>query len=194
MHSRRRMLRAGAVLLSGGAAGALVGNRIATDATAADADAGLAVSGDDVEVRDGDLAAVWLDLDVAWQYSAPNDESPDSLAIDVLAGALGEDMTVVDSTTDDAMFLESNGEESVEVDLLDASVLDSDALVPDTEGDTQTTDVHVGVEFRVTDSDDLVIAADSDTATATLEVELSDYDPTEHGSVGGSGELTVDIG
>lgn len=185
------MLRASAVLLSGGAAGALTMDRLTTDARAAEAD--LSVAGDDVTVRDGSLAAVWLDLTAEWAYALPSGEQPATAVVDVLAGASAEDMTVVDSAEESVTFLEESGERTFSVDLLDAGVLDADELVPAEGGETAETTVHLGVEFRVIDENGLVVAADSQTDTAVLAIEKSDYDPDEYGAVGGSGALTVEL-
>jgi hypothetical protein len=187
------MLRASAVLLSGGAAGALATGVASERVTAAEADTGLSVEGDDVTVRDGALAALWLDLTVQWSYAVPSGERPERVVVDVLAGTSADDLTVVDSIEDDAVFLESSGEDSVRVDLLDAGVVSADGVVPTEGGETAETTIHVGVEQRVIDESGLVIAADSQTDTATLAIEKSDYDPDEYGTVSGSGSLTVEL-
>lgn len=184
------MLRASAVALSGGAAGALVTNSITDDAAAAEAD--LTVAGDEATVREGDLAAVWLDLTVEWAYAVPSGERPETVVVDVLAGD-SDDLTVVDSAESNEVFLESSGTETFQVDLLDAGVVEADDLVPDEGGEVAETTIHVGTEMRLSDESDLVIAADSQTDTATLTIEKSAYDPDEYGAVSGAGELTLDV-
>lgn len=191
MQSRRRMLRASAVLLSGGAAGALATGVTSERVTAAQAETGLSVTGDEVTVRNGALAALWLDVAVAWSYAVPSGERPSQVVVDVLAGTSADDMTVVATVESDEVFLEASGEDSVRVDLLDAGVVTADGLVPSEGGETAETTIHVAVEQRVYDESGLVIAADSQTDTATVAIEKSDYDPSEYGTVSGSGELTV---
>lgn len=185
------MLRASAVLLSGGAAGALTTHSL-TDSARAQSETQLAVTGDDVVVRGGTIAAVWLDLSVEWAYAVPSGEQPDHVEVAVLAGTDSGALTELDSATSSEAFLEASGSEQFEVDLLGA-VLDADALVPSEPGTVAETTVYVGAEMRLVDSADMVIAADSQTTTATLTVELSDYDPSEHGAVGGVGNVTIAI-
>lgn len=185
------MLRGSAVLLTGAAAGALMTSRTADPATAADVS--LSVTGDELEVRENRIAAVWLDVTADWTYEVPHEESPDTLVVDLLAGTDSDAMDVVASDDSEQLFLDASGDESFQVDLLDAGVLESDDLVPATEGASDSTTVHVGVELRLLDANELVIAADAATDTATLTIERSDYDPSEYGAVSGSGELTVEL-
>lgn len=190
--SRRRVLSAPAVLLSGGVAGALLASSTDT-ATAAAADASLSVTGDEIEVRENRIAAVWLTVDVDWSYEIPSEESPSYLELTLLAGSGPDDMTTVATDESEQYFLEMSDSESFEVDLLEADVLESDDLVPGEGGEITDTEVHLGVEMRLYDKNDLVIAADSQTDTATIAVTKSAYNPDEYGSVSGSGELTVEL-
>jgi len=75
--------------------------------------------------------------------------------------------------------------------VLDADGLSADALVPETGGETAETEVHIAVEMELRDESDLVIAADSAATIATVTVTKSDYNPDDHGTVAGTGELTV---
>jgi len=190
MQSRRRMLAATGSLLTGGAVGAVATSRIVEPARAAEAD--LSVAGDEVTVRNGSVAGVWLDLAVEWAYAVPSGEQPATAVVDVLAGT-GDELPVVETIENDATFLEESGEGTISVNLLEAGGLDGATLVPETAGETRETTVDLAVEFRVIDEGGLVIAADSQTDTATVAVTLSEYDPGEHGTVAGSGELTVTV-
>ena len=51
----------------------------------------------------------------------------------------------------------------------------------------------MAVELRVYDDSDLVIAADSQSDSATIAIEKSAYDPDEYGSVVGEGELVIEV-
>jgi len=184
------MLQSSAILIAGGLAGATLTN-VTETAEAAEAD--LTVTGDEVEIRGQEVTAVWLEIDAEWAYEVPSEESPDDVTVDVLAGTDSDDLDVVDSVEARGTFLSSDGSESFEVDLVGADVVDADDLTPTDGGETVETTVYVGVEMRLYDDSELVIAADSATDSATITVEKDDYDPNEHGSVGGAGELLVEL-
>lgn len=184
------MLRASAVALSGAAAGALTTSIASQDAVAAETT--LSVTGDEVTVKNGELTAVRLDLTVEWSYEVPSDKNPKTLVVDVLAGTDAEQLTTVASAGSEQLFLSGDGTESFNVDLLANGALDADALVPADGGETLETTVEIGAEMRLLDDSELVIAADSQTDTATLTIERAAYDPAEHGTLTGSGSLTVE--
>jgi len=48
-------------------------------------------AGDEVVVRSGDLAHVWLDVTAAWGYAVPARKDPKTVVVDVLAGASSDD-------------------------------------------------------------------------------------------------------
>lgn len=185
------MLRASGAVLTGGAAGALVSHSL-DDARAAETD--LSVSGDEVVVRNQTIEALWLTLGVGWAYQVPSGERPAQVTVAVLAGTDSGDLSTVATATSDQSFLESSGEESFEVDLVAEDIVTADALVPGEGGTTAETTVHVGAEMRLTDENDMVIAAASQTDTATVAIEKSAYDPSEHGSLTGTGSVTVELG
>lgn len=190
-HSRRRVLKASAVALSGAGAGAFAASSTAQQARAAEVD--LSVTGDEVEIREATIAAVWLEADIEWSYEVPSEESPATLVVDLLAGTSEDSMSVVESTESDQVFLSAGESESLKADLLEADTLAADDLVPSEGGATTETTVHVGVDMRLLDDSGLTIAADSKTDTASVSVTKSDYDPTQYGSVSGSGELTIEL-
>ena len=181
------MLRVSAVALAGGAAGALTAGRIET-ATATETD--LSVEGDEVLLRGESVASVWLDIALGWAYAVPNDESPDELVLEITAG---EDQEVVASHSKDAPFLEGEGEQTFEVDLLDTAVFDVDDLVPDEAGETVSTTIDIGAELRLYDTDGFVVAADGRTDEATIVIERDEFDPNEHGAIAGAGAITVEL-
>lgn len=185
------MLRATGVLIAGGATGALATHSLTDTAEAAQTE--LTVAGDEAELRGGTIEHVWLDLAVGWSYAVPSGEAPSTVVVEVLAGTESGDLTVLETVQREEVFLEASGEETFRVDLLDAGVLAADALVPDADGETVATEVHVGAAMRLRDERDLVIAADSQTDTATITIETSAYDPDEYGAVAGAGNVTVDV-
>ncbi|MFP4117227.1 MAG: hypothetical protein ACLFSD_00040 [Salinivenus sp.] len=185
------MLRGSATLLAGGVVGALTASGIASETASAETD--LTVEGDSVEIRSEEIAAVLLDLTVAWGYEVPSGEAPETVELDVLAGTDEDELDVVASDSSEEVFLESDGEETFSVDLLGEEIVEADTLVPEEGGEETATEIVVGVEFRQRDENDMVIAADSETTTATVTIEKSEYDPDEHGDVAGSGSVTVEV-
>lgn len=184
------MLKLSAVALTGGAVGAGLTTSIAPKATAAETD--FTVTGDELVIRDEALAALWLTIDAEWSYAVPSGEHPETVVVDVLAGDSTDTMDTVASAESSEVFLEASGAETIEADLLDANVVDAKTLVP-AEGEIEETTIYVGTEMRVYDENGLVIAADSQTDTATVTIERDEYNPDEYGTVGGAGELTVEV-
>jgi hypothetical protein len=91
------------------------------------------------------------------------------------------------------VFLTNSGEQSFSVDLLAEGVVDADSVTPSERGASTATEIVVGVELRLRDASDMVIAADSRTDTATIEVTKDDYDPDAHGTVSGEGSVTIEV-
>lgn len=71
------MLRPTAALLTSGAVGAGLASGIAEKAQAAETQ--FTVAGDEVTVRNGEVAALWLDLAIEWAYAVPSGERPQTL-------------------------------------------------------------------------------------------------------------------
>lgn len=86
------------------------------------------------------------------------------------------------------LFTEASGEESLEAGLL-GEVVDASALAP-AEGERETT-ISVEARMRVENGDGDVLAEATATDSAPVTVERT-TEATEYGSVGGSGELTVE--
>lgn len=185
------MLRGSATLLSGGVVGAVTVSSIASEPAAAQT--GLSVSGDEVTIRGESVTAVTLDLTVTWEYEVPSGEAPETLVLDVLAGESEDDLSVVASTEQQSVFLQNSGEDSFTVDLLAEEIVEADAITPAERGVSTATEIVVGAELRLRDESDMVIAADSQTDTATVTIEKDDYNPDAHGTVGGSGSVTVQV-
>jgi hypothetical protein len=186
------MLRGAGVALAGGATTALVMDR-ATDSAAAQSDAELVVSGDDVVIRDGTIQSVSLDMTVQWSYAVPSGKQPAEVGLSVLAGQQADGLQQLESATTEEVFLEASGSQTFAVDLLDEGVVSADDLLPATAGETAETTVHVGAEMELQNGSGVLLAADSQTDTATLAVEKSDYDPSEFGTVSGSGNVTIRV-
>lgn len=189
--NRRTLLRGAGVAGAGGLA-TLLGLRVATDPTDAQASTTLDVTGDRATVSEGgSVSAVWLDLDVDWSYSLPDGVQPSTVVVEIAAAEAGADLQVVTSAESAELFAEADGSESVSVDLLESGVLDGDGLAPDS--GERATDVSVESRLRVENSDGEALASASalDSATVTVEREV-EIDPEEYGAVGGEGGLTVE--
>ena len=189
MTRRRQLLRAGAAAV-GGAGVAAVGLRSGGEA-AAEATTTLSLAGDSTSLGpDGAVTAVRLALDVQWAYDLPDSAAPEQAVVEVAAAESGGDLTVVATERSAQLFPEADGSESVAVGLLDAGVLEADALAPDA-GGTRETDVDVEARLRVESGDEELLAEASSADTAVVTVERDGVAASEYGSVGGSGSLTV---
>ena len=74
--------------------------------------------------------------------------------------------------------------------LIDAGAVDAAALAPES-GERETT-VTVEARLRVEDAAGEVLARESASDTAPLTVEVDGLEASAYGSVGGSGELTIE--
>ena len=189
---RRRTLLRGAGVAGAGGLATLLGVRVASDPTDAQASTTLDVTGDRATVSaGGSVSAVWLDLDVDWSYSLPDGLQPSTVVVEIAAAEADGDLQVVESAESAELFAEADGSESISVDLLDAGVLDGDGLAPDS-GERAT---DVTVESRLTvenaDGEALATAEAADSATVTVEREV-EIDAAEYGEVGGEGGFTVE--
>lgn len=181
---RRDVLRGGAVAAGGGLA-AVAGLQLAADADA-QASTTLDVADDRALVgADDELAAVWLDVTVEWSYTLPDGVQPDTVIVELLA-----DETVVATNESAELFLDADGSEDFEVDLLAEGVLAADALTPD--AGERSTEVALSTTLRVENSDGELLADASASDTATVTIERDDYQASEYGSVGGTGELRIE--
>ena len=184
---RRALLQSSAAAVGGGAA-ALAGLHLAGDAEA-QAALTLDVVGDSATVgADETVTAVTLTVTVEWAVTLPETASPETVTVELAAGADGDAPTVVASAERATLFTEADGEESFEVDLL-GDVLDAAALTPD--NGTRETPVTIEARLRVTDGagDPLARATASDQATVTVTRES--VAAAEYGRVGGTGSLTI---
>ena len=186
--NRRDVLRGGAALATGGVVTTVGLRAFSDDAAAAATD--FSVAGDTVLLDDsGSVAAVWLDTTVEWAYDLPDGVQPDSVEIDLLAGADESSASVVAAHSSPELFLEASGSQSLDAELLSAGVLSGDAIAP--EAGVLETDVFVAVEFWVQSADGTRLAEAEASDLATLTVERDGYEAGDYGSVGGSGTLTI---
>jgi len=186
---RRDLLRASAAAVGGG--GATLG--VVTLATDADAQAALtlAVTGDSATLgADESVTALTLACDVEWAYDVPDSAAPSTVVVELAAATDGDTPAVVASAESAELFTEADGEESLEAGLL-GEVVDAEALAPGS-GERETT-VTVEARLRVENSSGDVLAEATATDTAPVTVERT-ADASEYGSVGGSGELTIETG
>ena len=176
------------VLRLGGAAA--LGAALATVGLAdpADAQAELALSVDGTERELGvaeAIGGVILDCSVEWAYDVPDGVTPASVVVELAAGA-GDGLTTVATAESPSLFGEADGSESFEADLIEAGVLTAEEV-------RNAVDVTVEARLRVeTDSGDVVAeATQQDIASVVAETEA--VNASKYGSVGGSGELRIEI-
>jgi hypothetical protein len=181
---RRTLLRAAGVAGAGGLA-TLAGLRAGSAPSRAAAD--LAITGDEADLAaDGSVAAVRLAVDVEWSHDLPPSAAPETVAVTVSAGRDG--LTEVADREASSLFPESEGAESVDVDLLAAGALAPDALDPEA-GEETTVPVRVVAAVVVENSDGDVLAEAEVSDTADVVVAR---DRGGEAIVSGSGGLTVD--
>ena len=179
---RRTLLRLGGA--------AAVGASLATVGLAdpADAQAELALSVDGTERELGvkeAIGGVILDCSVEWAYDVPDGVTPSQVVVELAAGA-GDGLTTVATAESPSLFGEADGSESFEADLIEAGVLTADGV-------RSGVDVTVKARLRVETSDGDVVAEATAQDTAPVVAETESVNATKYGSVGGSGELRIEI-
>ena len=188
--NRRTLLRASAAALGGSAATAAVVAAGSDDAAGQTALA-LDVAGDSATLgADESVTALTLDAEIEWAYDLPDAASPETVVVEIAAGT--DSVTVVDSAESAQLFTDAEGSESFDVDLLAEGAVDAAALAPES-GERETT-VTVEARLRVEASDGSVLARETASDTAPVTVESDGLDASAYGSVGGSGELTIETG
>jgi hypothetical protein len=186
---RRTLLRTSAAAV-GGSAAALAGVELASDEASAETALALDIAGDSATVgTDESVTALRLSADVEWAYDLPDSAAPSTAIVELAAGV--ESVSVVDTAESAQLFVASDGEEGFDVDLL-GDVLEASAITPES-GSRETT-VTVEARFRVEDADGDVLAREVASDTAPVTVEREAAPATEYGDVGGSGEVTIEIG
>lgn len=189
--NRRSLLRGVAVAGAGGGA-ALAGVAVASDEATGQAALTLDVTGDSAALgADETVTALSLAVDVEWAYDVPETSSPETAVVELAAATGGDDPTVVASAESAQLFTSAEGSESFDAGLL-GDVVAASELAPD--AGTRETSVTAEARFRLEDSSGDVLAAATSADTATVSVERDAADPSEYGSVGGSGSLTIETG
>jgi len=181
---RRQVLRASAAALGGAGATAGVVALGGDDASAQTA-LTLSIDGDSATLGpEQGLASVDLAVDVEWAFELPASANPSTVVVELAAGT--DSLTVVDSAERAELFTDAEGSESFDVGLL-GDVLAASEVAPDS--GTRETDVTVEARFRVESSSGAVLAQETASDTATLEVTREE-DPSA--AVGGDGSLTIE--
>jgi len=185
---RRRLLRAAGVA---GAGSVATWAGLRAGSTPARAAAALSITGDEADLAaDGSVAAVRLAADVEWSHDLPEGAAPETVVVTVSAGRADGEVAVVAGREASSLFPESDGTESIDVDLLDAGALDADAVTPAPGGET-TVPVRVVAAVRVEDGGGEVLAEAEASDTADVTVTR---DRGGEASVGGDGSLSVNTG
>jgi hypothetical protein len=152
----------------------------------------LDIAGDSATLgADEAVTALTLAVDVEWAYDLPDSAAPSTAIIELAAATDGDTPQVVASTESAQLFVEADGTESFEVDLL-GEVVDASALAPSS-GSRETT-VTVEARLRVESDDGEVLARETASDEAPVTVKRDSVSASEYGSVGGSGSLTIETG
>jgi len=187
---RRDLLRVSAAAVGGGAA-TVAGLQATRDASAQTA-LTLDIAGDSATLGvDESVTALTLQADVEWAYDLPDSAAPATTTVELAAATGGDDPEVVASAESAQLFVEADGTESFDVDLL-GEVVDADALAPDSGSRETTVTVEARLRVETEGGDALARATTSDTAPVTVERDA--VDAAEYGRIGGSGSLTIAVG
>jgi hypothetical protein len=186
--NRRALLRAGA---AAGAGGLATWAGLRAGSTPARAAAELAITGDEADLAaDGSVAAVRLSVDVEWSHDLPEGAAPETVGVTVRAGRAATELTTVAEREASSLFPESDGVESVDVDLLDAGALEPSAVAPDPGAET-TVAVRVVAAVVVENSDGDVLAFER---CGPRPPQVVHPDVAPHILVGRLGQLLADGG
>ena len=135
------------------------------------------------------MSSVSLDITVEWAYDLPDATAPETVVVEVAAGA-GDELSVVASAESAQLFAEADGSESFDVGLISEGALTAGDLEPTGSGTRETT-VTVEARLRVESSSDSVLARASQSDTAVLTVTREGVSASEYGEVGGDGSLSI---
>ncbi|MDB2226189.1 hypothetical protein PM023_16200 [Halorubrum ezzemoulense] len=186
---RRDLLRASAAAVGGG--GATLGLVSLAGESSAQAALTLDVTGDSATLgADEAVTALSLSVDVEWAYDVPDSAAPSTVVVELAAATDENTPTVVASAESAELFTEAEGTESLSAGLL-GEVVEASALAPGS-GERETV-VSVEARLSVENSAGEVLAEASATDSAPVTVERT-AEASEYGSVGGSGELTIETG
>lgn len=185
--NRRDLLRASAAAVGGGTVVGTVA--LASDDASAQTALTLEVGSASATLGpDASVTAVYADVDVEWAYDLPDSATPSTVIVELAAAEGDAEPTVVASAESAQLFTDAEGSESFDVDLV-GDVLDAAALAP--AAGTRETPVTIEARLRVESDGGDVLARDSATDQATVTIERQ-ADPSEYGSVGGSGTLRIE--
>jgi len=178
----RRQFLASVASAGGATLGALA---VVPDRSAAETDLELNIADDHAQLDVGDsITGVSLDLNVEWSYELPNGSSPETVVVEIAAGA--DEPELVEVVEEPTLFNSADGSESFEVDLLGAGVVDGEQLL-------ETGEKTVEIEARLfVEGGGGLLAREVVSDDATVSVDVDELDVDEFGELSGSGALTIE--
>jgi len=186
--NRRAVLRAAGVA---GAGGLATWAGLRAGSAPSRAAASLQITGDETTLGPaGNVTAVRLACEIEWSHDLPEGSAPERVVVTVSAGRADDEVSDVASVEASSLFPESEGTESVDVDLLNAGALEPAVVAPESGAET-TVPVRVVAAVRVAAGDGATLAEAETSETADVVVTR---ERGGEASVGGSGALTVETG
>lgn len=188
--NRRQFTKHGLAAVAGVGAGYGIVTETIDQASAAAVSMGdLSISDASKTTPDGTIAGVDVSVSGNWEYNLPSGKSPHRWRVRL--SVTDEDSAEqVTETYDAAKYLNSNGSYEVSGSVTDTSLYSpEDFKAP--EGKVRTVTLGFVVSFDVLNENGDVLATSQLSDTAEVSVTNEAYQPDEHGSADGTGEVTI---
>lgn len=151
----------------------------------------FSISDASTTTRDGTISDVIVAVSGEWSYDVPNNKGPSSWTLELIVDPQ-DTQTVVAEQQGTAMYLTGSGSFELQGSLLSTDRYSSSDFTQDSEGETLTKDLRFKLAFQVAESDGTVIAGSEQTDLSSVSVTNEQYNTSEHGSLTGSGNLTLE--
>ena len=185
---RRAYLQATGLAVGDIGAGALLSSQpVRADITTEE----LSINGAEATTQDGSISDVTVSVSGSWEYNVPSGKEPDSWNISFVVENSNGDSDTLASTSGEAMYLNADGSYSLSESLTDTSLYDISDFAQDSEGQTTSVDLTFRLIFEVLNPDGTVIAGSELQDAATVSVTNEQYSVEEHGTLDGSGNITI---
>ena len=185
---RRTYLKASGLGVAGLGAGALLTDQpVRADITTET----LSINGAETTTQDGTISDVTVSVSGSWQYNVPSGKEPDQWSIVFMVENSNGDTDTIATDSGTAMYLSADGSYSLSDSLTDTSLYDISDFAQDSEGQTTSVDLTFRLIFEVLNPDGTVIAGSELQDAATVSVTNEQYTVEEHGTISGSGNITI---
>jgi hypothetical protein len=187
---RRELLKTLATGVAGIGAGMTLFDKSTGNASAAVSVGEFAISDGEKTTQDGQISDVLVEASGSWEYEVPAKKEPDQWQV-VLQVSKDDETAIVGVDQGEAKYLTNSDSWQLSGSLLDTSLYAASDFEEDENGATNTVEISSRLWFQVFNAEETEIARAELSDSATVGVTNKAYDATEHGSVGGSGEIIV---